>query len=728
MALQIRRGLEADRVGFTPVQGELLYTTDDKKLYVGDGATVGGNAVGGGDLVTETTASQFVHNQHSNLTFTYDVGTGRIIGSIPNFHIKVAGDDSTVRTVNLGETIKFSGSGAASVTSDLEGNISINALTYNIEAVNAIGGASLRLQSALSIDDIDFIGSGGTTVVRSDANTIIISSSGGGGGGANNSFETIIVPGQSNVVADNGTDTLTLLPGTGMDILTNGVTDTITFDCNIKSFSRISVAGQPDIDADTGSDILTIVAGSNITLQTNASTDSITINSLGTTLDGLSDTLCPTPNEGDVLYYQSGLWVNNNLVTSGTTNNLAFYSAARQISSAVNLSYNSGTGTLSCPNINLESIVTSNANFTIYNTNASRRVLFGGEVGGTFYDCAIDTFDTQGYNPAANFSHRFFHNHNDAFINTPAFFRSRNTTLSPTSVQAGDALGGFSSYSHNGVNYVLSSAIAIVAESTPVLGGNVPTFLSFIVREANGNLNQALLINSNGNVTLSGNLNFSQAINNGTIKIENNVIQTVVSNADLEFRTSGSGAIHLDNISINQGVIDTLDSSSLVVTPAAIFSSDVTVQNNLVVSNKVYAEEFVSTSNVTPEISASTQLSIKVGSKQWDILDNGHLQFPSGALLLGDTVDALSITNSNLDNSVNVGTIGVIITTNATSLSRNFNFNTDGGLQLPILTAAPITPNRGFYIADGVSWDPASKSGVVSYPVFYDGIAFNALY
>jgi len=46
MPLQIRRGTDAERLGsFTPVEGELIYTTDTKKLYVGDGATVGGVAI-----------------------------------------------------------------------------------------------------------------------------------------------------------------------------------------------------------------------------------------------------------------------------------------------------------------------------------------------------------------------------------------------------------------------------------------------------------------------------------------------------------------------------------------------------------------------------------------------------------------------------------------------------------------------------------------------------------
>jgi hypothetical protein len=43
-----------------------------------------------------------------------------------------------------------------------------------------------------------------------------------------NSFETIAVSGQSDVVADSATDTLTLAAGTGISITTNAGTDTIT--------------------------------------------------------------------------------------------------------------------------------------------------------------------------------------------------------------------------------------------------------------------------------------------------------------------------------------------------------------------------------------------------------------------------------------------------------------------------------------------------------------------
>ena len=42
MALRLRRGTDAERLLITPLEGELIYTTDTNRLYVGDGQTTGG--------------------------------------------------------------------------------------------------------------------------------------------------------------------------------------------------------------------------------------------------------------------------------------------------------------------------------------------------------------------------------------------------------------------------------------------------------------------------------------------------------------------------------------------------------------------------------------------------------------------------------------------------------------------------------------------------------------
>lgn len=97
------------------------------------------------------------------------------------------------------------------------------------------------------------------------------------------SFKTIQVSGQSDVVADSPTDTLTLAAGSNITLTTNAGTDTVTIAAASggNSFGTIAVSGQSDIVADTSADTLTIAAGSNITLTTNAGTDTLTIAASG---------------------------------------------------------------------------------------------------------------------------------------------------------------------------------------------------------------------------------------------------------------------------------------------------------------------------------------------------------------------------------------------------------------------------------------------------------------
>jgi len=106
------------------------------------------------------------------------------------------------------------------------------------------------------------------------------------GGSTQNLFETIAVSGQSNIVADGTTDTLTFAAGSNMTITTNASTDTVTFNASTSGgtqnvFDKIAVSGQTTVAADSATDTLTFIAGTNVTITTDATTDSITINSTG---------------------------------------------------------------------------------------------------------------------------------------------------------------------------------------------------------------------------------------------------------------------------------------------------------------------------------------------------------------------------------------------------------------------------------------------------------------
>ena len=66
MSLKLRRGTNAERLAIIPAEGELIYTTDTKELYVGDGSTLGGKIVG---------------SLHGNITENLNLGSHSITGT-----------------------------------------------------------------------------------------------------------------------------------------------------------------------------------------------------------------------------------------------------------------------------------------------------------------------------------------------------------------------------------------------------------------------------------------------------------------------------------------------------------------------------------------------------------------------------------------------------------------------------------------------------------------------
>ena len=68
MALRLRRGTDSERQLITPVEGELIYTTDTKLLYAGDGSTVGGTLVTGGGAGGSTTLNALTDTNLSGAT------------------------------------------------------------------------------------------------------------------------------------------------------------------------------------------------------------------------------------------------------------------------------------------------------------------------------------------------------------------------------------------------------------------------------------------------------------------------------------------------------------------------------------------------------------------------------------------------------------------------------------------------------------------------------------
>ena len=145
MALRLRRGTDAERLLITPVEGELIYTTDTKSVYVGDGTTVGGVLISGEielgdlddvDLSTPPTSGQVL--EFDGTKFVPRFISGVVEGS--NYRINVISADSTTivdsDTGTFTGTFVGDGSGLTNLPIDSEGGVGIvEGSNYRINVV-----------------------------------------------------------------------------------------------------------------------------------------------------------------------------------------------------------------------------------------------------------------------------------------------------------------------------------------------------------------------------------------------------------------------------------------------------------------------------------------------------------------------------------------------------------------------------------------------------------------
>jgi len=150
MPLQIRRGTELQRQAMTVplASGELLYVTDDQRLYVGNGSTLGGVQITGytNENAVDAVGAALVNGVHAGITFTYGTiqdTAGRIdatidlsnyVGTLRADAIKgtIVADDSTVLVDAVAGRIV--GPVFSNVVGNVTGNLTGN-VTGNINGI-----------------------------------------------------------------------------------------------------------------------------------------------------------------------------------------------------------------------------------------------------------------------------------------------------------------------------------------------------------------------------------------------------------------------------------------------------------------------------------------------------------------------------------------------------------------------------------------------------------------
>lgn len=243
MPLQIRRGTEAERLvlATAPVEGELIWITDDQKLYIGDGATLAKNltpVTGYNDSdAVDATAAALLAGTHTNIAFTYAGGAINAevefadfdgVVKAAAFNGSVVADDSTELVNAVDGTFNLDGTIKGHIVPDADEAYDIGSASYKFKDLY-LSGSSIKLGGAE-------ITSSGNAIVLPEGSYIL--------GGYNSS----IVADDSSVIVNTATKAIT---GTFTGDLTGSVfgDDSTTLVDSVNSLLVGNLTG--DVDNNT---------------------------------------------------------------------------------------------------------------------------------------------------------------------------------------------------------------------------------------------------------------------------------------------------------------------------------------------------------------------------------------------------------------------------------------------------------------------------------------------
>jgi len=162
MALQIRRGTDAERQLYVPLQGEIIFTIDTKKLYVGDGVTLGGiivdSGTGGGGGTAYSISAETVSGG-ANLTLTGADSSTDSVKIAAGTNVTVERTDANTITINA------SGVGGASNLTDLA----------DVSVSEPSTGQVLKYNGTAWVNGVDSVGSGDGAATLDELENVLIS-------------------------------------------------------------------------------------------------------------------------------------------------------------------------------------------------------------------------------------------------------------------------------------------------------------------------------------------------------------------------------------------------------------------------------------------------------------------------------------------------------------------------------------------------------------------------
>lgn len=500
MALQIRRGTAAQRTSVTPAEGELLYTTDTKLVYVGDGATAGGNIISGGggisDIVNDTTpqlggdldvnGKQIVTTRSNENIVLNPAGTGKVVifgelditsgirttapFNITSSGLITIGSNSTLEDGDVYIVRNSYSNSASAGFSFVQHHDTADAVNMNFYRTRGTNSAPLVVQNGDDIIDFNFTARAGSAISGAAAISVIV----------------------------DGTPSSTQVPTKFVFSTNNGTSRT----------GRVAISASGRLETNS----LGAFSGTNITV-TNGHT--ITI--------------------GDVVLDNTGLKTvssNSNLNIDANGGGSVFIQGSLEINPAGNINK---VGEL---NITPTGSVTigSNAEGIDGNVVILRNTYSSAVTAGFVFSQHHETQDS------VNFS----------------FIRSRGTGTAPTTLVNNDNLMDMVFYGHDGTDNVSSVTISTAVDGT-VSTGKVPGRMDFLLHDGItagiGGIKARASLRADGRFridSLAGlsssviTLQTNHSIQVGDVRLTADGLSTVNSNANLFLTANAGGRVYLD--------------------------------------------------------------------------------------------------------------------------------------------------------------------------------------
>ena len=564
-------------------------------------------------------------------------------------------------------------------------------------------------------------------------------------------FKEIAVSGQSNVVADpGGSDVLTLVASTGVGITTDAAADSITFTntgvTSAVAGTGISVSGATGAVTITNAGVVTNVAGAGITVS--AASGNVTISNAGI-ISVVTD-----PGSGISLdtSVPNTVRVTNSApnISQDTFKSVAVAGQTTVVADSANdtLTLVAGTGIAITTNDTTDSITISSVLVTEFDlkgsvfaddstmlVDATNGVLRGNFIGSVFADDSTQIIDGNSFTVYGNIEATTLRtaetkialgsNAGTAQGNqSVAIGENAGAAQGSTAVAIGQNAGGGVAYQGDdavaighgaGENGQGTQTVAVGLYSGQVSQGinavAIGAYAGVAFQPAN-----TIILNASGSavngVALQTNSFYVAPIRNATGA--NGVVQYDATTKEVSYSSSIAGTF---TGNVFTTLIDSADSSAITVTPAVIFSANINIENDIQLSNIDAAIRGTDKIKFVP--SNADELSYNV---RLDVYSESTIE-PRLAL---DTPDGVDLTLSS-------GMAGIVISkingrVNLAAGNNAFIVRENGSWAMTPLAAAPLTPTVGMYIADCTNWDPASKANGRPYPVWYDGVAYNALY